>query len=49
MIVQMLKIYKNLVINVNFHIFAHNTSKANIINITNNKNNYGRNNIKHNK
>lgn len=45
----MLKIYKNLVKNVNFNIFAHNTNKANITNITNSKDNYGRNYIKYNK
>lgn len=49
MIIQMLKIYKNLVKNVNFNIFAHNTNKANITNITNSKDNYGRNYIKYNK
>lgn len=41
----MLKIYKNLVKNVNFNIFAHNTS---IDNITNN-NHDRRINIKYNK
>lgn len=41
----MLKIYKNLLKNVNFYIFVHNTSRDNITN----KDNYGRINIKYNK